>query len=141
MIELSVPTGLGTQLLLTKYVTLQQSLAFIKYRYAFLSSDTSFPFFLLTKKGLLYYWTKYIKQSVSLIINLDIENWGSRDGSAYMETKLIKGKRGILTNYSCVHTRGRVPSPYRDFWHFTGKQSYYAAMWQRIGDNISQCNR
>ncbi len=71
-------------------------------------------------QGLLYHWTKYVKQSVSLIIHDEVENWGNRDGEVYLETTI----KGALTNYSCtssVQIGSWRPSPYRDFVHFTGK--------------------
>jgi hypothetical protein len=76
-------------------------------------------------QGLLYHWTKYAKKSVSLIIGGEVENWTSRNGSAYLEETM----KGIQTKYTCVPsaTRARVKSPgvesspYRDFRHFTGK--------------------
>jgi hypothetical protein len=74
-------------------------------------------------QGLLYHWTKYVKQSVSLIIHDEIENWGSRDGNAHFET-VIKDR--ALNNYSCPTAdtlEGNRPSPYRDFVHFTGTKN------------------
>lgn len=74
-------------------------------------------------QGLLYHWTKYVKQSVSLIIRDEVENWGSRDGNAHLETVL---QQDALTNYTCAASVSAVtgqPSPYRDFVHFTGKYS------------------
>ena len=74
-------------------------------------------------QGLLYYWTKYVKQSVSLIIKSKVENWGrSQDGTLVLEKAYPKG---TLRNYTCVRpVRGGGQngySPYRDFKHFTGK--------------------
>lgn len=77
-------------------------------------------------QGLLYFWTKYVKQSVSLIIGNEVENWGNRDGKAYLETTMV---RDPLTKYTCVPPdspilqrggKGMRSSPYRDFIHFTG---------------------
>jgi hypothetical protein len=68
-------------------------------------------------QGLLYHWTKYVKQSVSLIIGKEIENWTSKNGVAYLEGTM----QGILNNYTCITKRGGPSSPYRDFKHFTGK--------------------
>jgi hypothetical protein len=73
-------------------------------------------------QGLLYHWTKYVKQSVSLIIHDEVENWSSRNESAYLENTF---KRGMLTNYTCEQSGlTKKPSPYRDFVHFTGKFSW-----------------
>eukprot|EP00339_Tiarina_fusa_P005310 CAMPEP_0117006838 /NCGR_PEP_ID=MMETSP0472-20121206/6933_1 /TAXON_ID=693140 ORGANISM="Tiarina fusus, Strain LIS" /NCGR_SAMPLE_ID=MMETSP0472 /ASSEMBLY_ACC=CAM_ASM_000603 /LENGTH=514 /DNA_ID=CAMNT_0004708437 /DNA_START=125 /DNA_END=1669 /DNA_ORIENTATION=+ len=73
-------------------------------------------------QGLLYYWTKYVKQSVSLIINKDIENWGSKNGTFVLEST---NHDAILNEYTCVPpVRGKYlfgNSPYRDFKHFTGR--------------------
>ena len=73
-------------------------------------------------QGLLYHWTKYVKQSVSLIIGNQIENWGSRNGTVVLEGTM----KGLLNNSTCdpMHERGNYLkhiSPYRDFRHFTGK--------------------
>jgi hypothetical protein len=75
-------------------------------------------------QGLLYHWTKYAKKSVSLIIGSEVENWTSRNGTAYLEETM----QGILNNYTCVpsatQARGASHaknSPYRDIRHFTGK--------------------
>jgi hypothetical protein len=92
--------------------------------------------------GLLYYWAKYYKKSVSLIIGADIENWSSQnhDGDEVVLEQEIKND--ILQSHGCVAQQdandGRyahnarykkyVPDrynmyvPYRDFRHFTGSQ-------------------
>jgi hypothetical protein len=71
-------------------------------------------------QGLLYHWTKYVKQSVSLIISDEVENWTSRNGTAHLERTMT----GILNNYTCRPplrgNRFSPAAPYRDFRHFTG---------------------
>jgi hypothetical protein len=90
-------------------------------------------------QGLLYHWTKYVKQSVSLIIGEEVENWSSKNGVAYLEGTMQE----IFNNYSCVPARkGRnQPSfphsdfkhapPYRDFKHFTGKSFLFMISMKR----------
>eukprot|EP00980_Cylindrotheca_fusiformis_P023208 scaffold10220_cov148-Cylindrotheca_fusiformis.AAC.6 len=82
-------------------------------------------------QGLLYHWTKYVKQSVTLIINRDIENWSSRNGTAVLESRFDNLKQeDPINRVSCMPTRENAP--YHDFKHFTGKgkpwqqnQTYY----------------
>ena len=73
-------------------------------------------------QGLLYHWTKYVKQSVSLIIGKQVENWGSRNGTAYLEGT----QKEVLSKFTCIPPlrggRYMAPSPYQDFRHFTGKK-------------------
>lgn len=65
-------------------------------------------------QGLLYYWTKYYKQSVTLIIDKEIENWSSRNGTATLESTPL---RESIYKASC---NGRFLFPYTDIKHFTG---------------------
>mmetsp|Transcript_5084 Transcript_5084/g.9472 ORF Transcript_5084/g.9472 Transcript_5084/m.9472 type:complete len:226 (-) Transcript_5084:83-760(-) len=70
-------------------------------------------------QGFLYYWTKYVKKSVSLVIKDDVEQWEmEHDGSLKMQ-ELVRGK---LKEYGCSvgKSRSYMPSPYLDFIHFTG---------------------
>lgn len=66
-------------------------------------------------QGLLYYWPKYVKQSVTIIIYGKVQNWSSRNGEAYLEETL----NSPFESYSC-NGSGK-PAPYRDFIHFTGE--------------------
>jgi hypothetical protein len=86
-------------------------------------------------QGLLYFWTKYYKRSVSIVIKDQIENWSSRDddnnanGQPYLEEVIPDG---FLTSYSCLpeqhvrrgkYAKSRFNSrytPLRDFRHFSG---------------------
>ena len=70
-------------------------------------------------QGLLYYWTKYVKKSVSFIIKNQVDNWGvSENGTLRLENTLVNAIR----NQSCHH-RGHAMVPYVDFKHFTGKRA------------------
>jgi hypothetical protein len=70
-------------------------------------------------QGLLYYWTKYIKKSVSIVVKNQVDNWGvNENGTLVLENTLIHE----ITNQSCHH-HGRALVPYVDFKHFTGKSS------------------
>lgn len=99
-------------------------------------------------QGLLYYWTKYYKKSVSLIIRDYVENWSARvtsygatarngtdddddggGGDAFLEDTW---KNSPLRPYSCMpdgrtkkgaygHPRFKSRfTPHRDFHHFSG---------------------
>jgi hypothetical protein len=72
-------------------------------------------------QGLLYYWTKYIKKDVSIIIGDEVEHWtsGQKDDEVILERI---DRNNPLHPYSCMKkTNNRMPpAPYRDFHHFTG---------------------
>ncbi|CAJ1953978.1 unnamed protein product [Cylindrotheca closterium] len=70
-------------------------------------------------QGLLYHWTKYVKQSVSLIINYQVQNWGSENGTAVMEKAFINYRPSDPINIASCHTSKNAP--YTDFRHFTGR--------------------
>ena len=65
-------------------------------------------------QGLLYYWSKYYKQSVTLIIDDEIENWSSQNGTATLESTPLKKS---MSKASC---NGDIHFPYTDMKHFTG---------------------
>ena len=65
-------------------------------------------------QGLLYHWTKYVKKSVTLIIEREIENWSDKNGTAALESIVSKK---LLNEASCSK---RNNAPYTDFKHFTG---------------------
>jgi hypothetical protein len=81
-------------------------------------------------QGLLYYWTKYYKRSVSLVIKDQVENWSSREDQAIMERVIPKG---ALTPHACLpveyalhgkYAKSRynpLYAPLRDFRHFSGR--------------------
>ncbi|KAL3913327.1 MAG: hypothetical protein SGILL_006538 [Bacillariaceae sp.] len=80
-------------------------------------------------QGLLYYWTKYYKKEVSLIIGNEVENWLRNTSTSLQES---------LFQYGCVpkeHTRPNHYAdsgwkrmvPYRDFKHFTGRAKPWVA--------------
>jgi hypothetical protein len=85
----------------------------------------------------LYYWTKYYKQSVSIIYKNIVENWSSRNGTVVLEETLPDA----LGPYACLsyqdalkgrYARARfAPSlvPYRDFRHFSGRGKPWQAKW------------
>jgi alpha-N-acetylglucosamine transferase len=74
-------------------------------------------------QGLLYFWTKYYKRNVSIVIGKDVENWSGN------HSELLHGP---LNSYGCVPKEYTKPYkyassgfskmvPYRDFKHFTGQ--------------------
>eukprot|EP00934_Nitzschia_sp_Nitz4_P003015 Nitzschia sp. Nitz4//scaffold7_size249615//43974//45487//NITZ4_001148-RA/size249615-augustus-gene-0.1-mRNA-1//1//CDS//3329558355//3005//frame0 len=71
-------------------------------------------------QGLLYHWSKYVKQRVSLIIGDEIENWSSRNGSAYLEEVI---QDSPLSNCSCLNEiADDAAPPVSDIRHFTGSK-------------------
>jgi len=68
-------------------------------------------------QGLLYYYTKYVKKNVSIIIGPEIEQWSSKDGGDVNLEKIDSNPFGA---YSCFPL-GQMAAPYRDYFHFTGR--------------------
>jgi len=84
----------------------------------------------LADQGLLYYWTKYFKKSLSIINRNKVETWSSSDSDINMVQK-IREEHDII-GHGCASTLPSTyqrPSshdegygiPYADFVHFTGK--------------------
>mmetsp|Transcript_12343 Transcript_12343/g.35796 ORF Transcript_12343/g.35796 Transcript_12343/m.35796 type:complete len:544 (-) Transcript_12343:2202-3833(-) len=80
----------------------------------------------IADQGLLYYWTKYHRRNVSIIIGDKIEHWVDRNGTAVLDRV---EPNTLRKDYSCNtlntrHLKRRyVPhgaAPYSDFKHFTG---------------------
>jgi hypothetical protein len=69
-------------------------------------------------QGLLFYWTKYVKKSVSLVRFDTVESWGvDSDDNLQVESTVKR----LLDKHSPCHGKGVArPSPYTDFIHFTG---------------------
>jgi hypothetical protein len=77
----------------------------------------------IADQGLLYYWLKYVKKSVSLIIKHEVEQWEvNGEGVLEREDDLHPN---ILDQYGCAKDLGSRkllgPSPYSDFVHLTGR--------------------
>ena len=83
-------------------------------------------------QGLLYYWTKYVKKSVSIITRDDVEQWDSDDWDTDANgTLVLRQKQNAedevptiakkaLKSYGCPVT-WFLPVPYNDFFHMTGR--------------------
>ncbi|KAL9182326.1 hypothetical protein ACHAXT_012978 [Thalassiosira profunda] len=78
-------------------------------------------------QGLLYYWTKYHKRDVSIVINGEVEHWSS-DANREPELAGTSKTGELIDPHSCSYPGGTFlkrgvwsHSPYRDFNHFTGK--------------------
>eukprot|EP00536_Pseudo-nitzschia_multiseries_P000185 jgi/Psemu1/178078/e_gw1.3.292.1 len=80
-------------------------------------------------QGLLYYWTKYVKKSVSIISRDDVEQWEpdywdtDSNGKLFLrqtEVDVPKIVKKALKNYGCP-LDGFLLAPYNDFIHLTGK--------------------
>jgi hypothetical protein len=96
-------------------------------------------------QGLLYYWTKYYKQSVSIIHKNHVEHWSSSVSSSLPQNDrhqvlLEQTSSDTLSPYACLpykdalngrYAKGRfTPSwvPYRDFYHFSGNGKPWQAL-------------
>ena len=83
-------------------------------------------------QGLLYYWTKYVKKSVSIVSREDVEQWDEDDwyediNRSLVLRKIKDGKKGGPTIikkafklYGCPVTHF-LPSPYNDYFHLSGR--------------------
>ena len=108
-------------------------------------------------QGLLYYWTKYVKKSVSIITREDVEQWDSdnwetrKNGSLVLRPRNTED-RGITSivkkafkNYGCPVTHF-LPSPYNDFHHMTGRAKPWYKTHEQLenpnctdGNHVRQC--
>ena len=95
--------------------------------------------------GLLYYWTKYYKKSVTIIMGDETEHWWSTTSSLTASTSLRhvvwNSKLLMKHNYTCVPSgmetkghwaSGNIPraferAPYRDFLYFGDENSLVRA--------------
>eukprot|EP00547_Thalassionema_nitzschioides_P004458 CAMPEP_0194202448 /NCGR_PEP_ID=MMETSP0156-20130528/2461_1 /TAXON_ID=33649 /ORGANISM="Thalassionema nitzschioides, Strain L26-B" /LENGTH=456 /DNA_ID=CAMNT_0038927937 /DNA_START=52 /DNA_END=1422 /DNA_ORIENTATION=+ len=83
-------------------------------------------------QGLLYYWTKYAKKDVSIVINSVVEHWSDEDGDGEVEMIGKSPTSDLIDRHSCSKGDllqraalrrsgiGYKHAPYRDFHHFTG---------------------
>ena len=74
----------------------------------------------IADQGLLYYWTKYCKKDVSLIIKHQIEHWGRNPetGAPLLEATFANN----LSHYAgpASWSASMIMSPYRDYRHYSG---------------------
>jgi hypothetical protein len=87
-------------------------------------------------QGLLYYWTKYVQRSVSLITPGKIENWGT---SSCASTVLCREEilEGVLETHSCRRVK-REAAPYRDFFHFSGDRKPWWSNQTQLEQDLQQ---
>jgi hypothetical protein len=71
-------------------------------------------------QGLLYYWTKYVKKSVSILVTSSVEQWGADPITGEPIQERID--KGTIHEHSCSPGPKRRAAPYRDFVHLTGKK-------------------
>jgi hypothetical protein len=71
-------------------------------------------------QGLLYYWTKYVKRSVSILVTSAVEQWTTDPNTGRLLQERID--KGTIHPYSCSPGPKRRAAPYRDFVHLTGKK-------------------
>jgi lipopolysaccharide biosynthesis glycosyltransferase len=103
-------------------------------------------------QGLLYHWVKYVKRHVSIFVYDQLQNWISPPSfSSVGDGRIVAPQRRTtdampmnpvimewntstynLTNFGCpIHYRFQPksrPVPYKDFYHFTGKQKPWEQM-------------
>jgi len=97
-------------------------------------------------QGLLYYWTKYHRKSVSLVTKNEVENWVASNDTGYpvvleqKHSRIFDDRHCVPKDVSHHKTWASVSGnfagfyPYRDFVHFVGK----AKPWEKkIGKIIS----
>jgi hypothetical protein len=90
----------------------------------------------MTDQGLLYYWVKYVKQKVSIIIGDNIEHWiQSSKGGSSNKPKLesFDTSRDLSKKYSCSNNY-KGEAPYKDFKHLSGRMK----PWK---DDITELNK
>ena len=80
-------------------------------------------------QGLLYFWTKYYKKEVSLIIGNEVENWTGNTSRTLEESLFPHGcVPREHTKRNCYADSGwKRMVPYRDFRHFTGRAKPWTA--------------
>ncbi|GKY90655.1 hypothetical protein MPSEU_000038900 [Mayamaea pseudoterrestris] len=77
--------------------------------------------FAFSDQGLLYYWTKYYKRSVSIVFPDKVENWAANDkGEVYLQSILSNP----FANYSKprIHVTTACRKFMCDFMHFVGSK-------------------
>jgi hypothetical protein len=74
-------------------------------------------------QGLLYFWSKYVKKSVSIIVHRSVEHWEPKG----IGVGLDRIDEGLLDQHSCSASPKRKAAPYRDFVHLTGKKKPWHA--------------
>jgi len=84
-------------------------------------------------QGLMYYWTKYVKQDVSIVISNRIQNWipyGDGVNTVPKKVKELKDELAMFTSQTPLawqhgcdgkNSTYHCYPPYRDFAHFMGK--------------------
>ena len=89
-------------------------------------------------QGLLYYWTKFFKQDVSIVIGAKIQNWvpDTTTGLPKLLTQMLdeplkkySAPAPLAYQYSCDNEKSKAKTqmghvcrvPYRDFAHFMGR--------------------
>jgi len=79
-------------------------------------------------QGLLYYWTKYVKKSVSIICRDDVQHWEpdywdvDSNGTLFLrqtEVDVPKIVNKALKPYGCPK-KSLLLAPYKDFFHLSG---------------------
>jgi alpha-N-acetylglucosamine transferase len=98
-------------------------------------------------QGLIYYWFKYVKKRVSLIIRHEVEQWDvDENGVLQREDDLHPN---VLDQYGCAKDLGPRKklgsSPYSDFVHLTGRSKPWNSNREELeqatqSKNFKDCN-
>jgi hypothetical protein len=72
-------------------------------------------------QGLIYYWMKYVKKSVSLIIRHEVEQWEADVNGRLQRDENLYPK--MLDNYGCASNLAKKVgwAPHSDYVHLTGR--------------------
>ena len=101
-------------------------------------------------QGLLYYWTKYIKKSVSIVVGPEVEQWSpdnweegkGEDDQLVLRTREDGSITTVVTdplrNYSCGMPRGFFIEPYTEFFHMTGKNKPWYKSRERLLEGLEK---
>jgi len=90
-------------------------------------------------QGLLYYWTKYYKKSVSIVNGETVEQWGTESGTN--DLQLLHRGFDTLREYVCtdvLERKGWKTTPYKNFIHFTGRRMPWYQNLTSIEESLRQ---
>jgi hypothetical protein len=91
-------------------------------------------------QGLLYYWTKYYKKSVSIVNKNMVEQWGSK--SATDGVRLLRRGLDTLRAHVCTNDererKGHNITPYMNFIHFSGNNKPWYGNRTMLEESIHQ---
>lgn len=87
-------------------------------------------------QGLLYYWVRYVKHDVSIILDDKVENWGTITGASENAPHLLSVLDNPFRDYQpkwvfyneCTRWKQKhCVNPYKSILHYTGRQKPWLA--------------